>query len=135
MNIFFSFKLASGVRREENVCADTWWYNVCADTWGRATFACRQQQKRGPWNVAGRQQQVTVVASAPKKIGERKVRERTINSLFVRLISHQPAVLFSQNKPATSNQPTVLLSHNKPAPVISHQPNEQAVKLRTINAD
>jgi hypothetical protein len=48
------------------------------------------------------------------------------NSMVVRLISHQPAVLFSQNKPATSNQPTVLLSHNKPAPVISHQPNEQA---------
>jgi hypothetical protein len=32
-------------------------------------------------------------------------------SLFVRLISHQPAVLFSQNKSA---------------PAISHQPNEQA---------
>jgi hypothetical protein len=47
-------------------------------------------------------------------------------SLFVRLISHQPAVLFSQNKPATSNQPTVFFSHNKPAPAISHQPNEQA---------
>jgi hypothetical protein len=41
-------------------------------------------------------------------------------SLFVRLISHQPAVLFSQNKPATSNQPTVLFSHNKPAPAIIH---------------
>jgi hypothetical protein len=25
--------------------------------------------------------------------------------MFVRLISHQPAVLFSQNEPATSNQP------------------------------
>jgi hypothetical protein len=49
-------------------------------------------------------------------------------SLFVRLISHQPAVLFSQNKPATNNQPTVLFSHNKPAPAISHQPNEQAEK-------
>jgi hypothetical protein len=32
-------------------------------------------------------------------------------ALFVRLISHQPAVLFSQNKPA---------------PAISHQTNEQA---------
>jgi hypothetical protein len=49
-----------------------------------------------------------------------------IISLFVWLISHQPAVLFSQNKPATSNQPTVLFSHNKSAPAISHQPNEQA---------
>jgi hypothetical protein len=48
------------------------------------------------------------------------------NSLFAWLISHQPAVLFSQNKPATSNQPAVLFSQNKPAPAISHQPNEQA---------
>jgi hypothetical protein len=45
-------------------------------------------------------------------------------ALFVWLISHQPAVIFSQNKPATSNQPTVLFSHNKSAPAISHQPNE-----------
>jgi hypothetical protein len=50
-------------------------------------------------------------------------------SLFVRLISHQPAVLFSQNKPATSNQPAVLFSHSKSAPAISHQPNEQAAIL------
>jgi hypothetical protein len=48
-------------------------------------------------------------------------------SLFAWLISHQPAVLFSQNKPATNNQPAVLFSQNKPAPAISHQPNEQAV--------
>jgi hypothetical protein len=47
-------------------------------------------------------------------------------SLFAWLISHQPAVLFSQNKPATSNQPAILLSQNKPAPAIGHQPNEQA---------
>jgi hypothetical protein len=52
-----------------------------------------------------------------------------IHSLFVRLISHQPAVLFSQNKPATSNQPTVLFSHNKSAPAINRQPNEQAAFL------
>jgi hypothetical protein len=45
---------------------------------------------------------------------------------FAKLISHQPAVLFSQNKPATSNQPAVFFSQNKPAPAISHQPNEQA---------
>jgi hypothetical protein len=44
--------------------------------------------------------------------------------MFVRLISHQPTVLFSQNKPATSNQPAVLFSQNKSAPAISHQPNE-----------
>jgi hypothetical protein len=49
-----------------------------------------------------------------------------IISLFAWLISHQPAVLFSQNKSATSNQPAVLFSQNKPAPAISHQPTEQA---------
>jgi hypothetical protein len=48
-------------------------------------------------------------------------------ALFVWLISHQPALLFSQNKPATSNQPAVLYFQNKSAPTISHQPNEQAV--------
>jgi hypothetical protein len=49
-----------------------------------------------------------------------------ITSLFARLISHQPAVLFSQNEPATSrNQPAVLFSQNKPAPAISHQPTER----------
>jgi hypothetical protein len=47
------------------------------------------------------------------------------DSTLVRLISHQPAVLFSQNKPATSNQPVaVLFSQNKSPPAISHQPNE-----------
>jgi hypothetical protein len=38
------------------------------------------------------------------------------SSLFAWLISHQPTIFFSQNKPATSNQPTVLFSQNKPAP-------------------
>jgi hypothetical protein len=46
-------------------------------------------------------------------------------ALFAWLISHQPAVLFSQNKPATSNQPAVPFSQNKPAPATSHQPTEQ----------
>jgi hypothetical protein len=46
--------------------------------------------------------------------------------MFAWLISHQPAVPFSHNKPATSNQPAVLFSQNKPAPAISHQPTEQA---------
>jgi hypothetical protein len=45
-----------------------------------------------------------------------------IKALFAWLISHQPAVLFSHNKPATSNQPAVLFSQNKPAPATS-QPN------------
>jgi hypothetical protein len=52
-----------------------------------------------------------------------------IYALFAWLISHQPTVLFSQKKPATSNQSAVLFSQNKPAPAISHQPNEQAVNL------
>jgi hypothetical protein len=51
---------------------------------------------------------------------------KRIFALFAWLISHQPAVLFSHNKPATSNQPAVLFSQNKPAPAISHQPTEQA---------
>jgi hypothetical protein len=46
-------------------------------------------------------------------------------ALFAWLISHQPAVLFSQTKSATSNQPAVLFSQNKSAPVIRHQPTEQ----------
>jgi hypothetical protein len=51
---------------------------------------------------------------------------RTEPSLFAWLISHQPTVLFSHNKSATSNQPAVLFSQNKSASAISHQPNEQA---------
>jgi hypothetical protein len=46
------------------------------------------------------------------------------SSPFVRLINHQPAVIFSQNKPGTSNQPAVLFYQNKSASAISHQPNE-----------
>jgi hypothetical protein len=51
-------------------------------------------------------------------------------ALFVWLISHQLAVLFSQNKPDISNQPTIFFSQNKSAPAISHQPNEQAAWSR-----
>jgi hypothetical protein len=50
-------------------------------------------------------------------------------ALFAWLISHQPAVLFSQNEPATSNQPAVLFSQEKPAPAISHQPTEQVMEI------
>jgi hypothetical protein len=51
-------------------------------------------------------------------------RPSQTNSLFARLISHQPAVLFSQNEPATSNQPqpassTVLSEQTS----TSHQPS------------
>jgi hypothetical protein len=59
--------------------------------------------------------------------GKDKVDSSTPD-LFAWLISHQPAVLFSQNKSATSNQPTVLFSQNKPATAVSHQPNEQAIQ-------
>jgi hypothetical protein len=45
----------------------------------------------------------------------------TASQLFVRLISHQAAVLFSQDKSATSNQLTLLFSHNKSASATSHQ--------------
>jgi hypothetical protein len=61
------------------------------------------------------------------------ISQRT-DALFVWLISHQPAVLFSQNKPATSNQPAVLFSQNKPAPAITHQPTEQAESLGAAEA-
>jgi hypothetical protein len=53
-------------------------------------------------------------------------------ALFAWLISHQPTILFSQNKSVTSNQPAVLFSQNKPTPAISHQPNEQAAHLSLI---
>jgi hypothetical protein len=56
-------------------------------------------------------------------------KKKKSDALFAWLISHQPAVLLSQNKPATSNQPAVLFSQNKPAPAISYQPNEQAVNF------
>jgi hypothetical protein len=42
-------------------------------------------------------------------------------SVFAWLISHQPAVLSSQNKSATTNQPAVLFFQNEPVPTISHQ--------------
>jgi hypothetical protein len=46
----------------------------------------------------------------------KKKKDHKPNSLFTWLIRHQPAVLFSQNKSATSNQPTVLFSQHKSAP-------------------
>jgi hypothetical protein len=47
------------------------------------------------------------------------VLDDTATIPFVWLIGHQPVVLFSQNKPATSNQPAVLFSQNKSAPATS----------------
>jgi hypothetical protein len=55
-----------------------------------------------------------------------------IYALFVWLIRHQSAVLFSHNKPAANNYPTVLFSQNKPAPTTNHQPNEQAANCAHI---
>jgi hypothetical protein len=48
-----------------------------------------------------------------------RTKTQSIFALFVWLISHQPAVLFSQNKSAISNQPAVLFSQNKSAPATS----------------
>jgi hypothetical protein len=56
--------------------------------------------------------------SAPSGTGTENSARRTGSS-------HQPPVLFSQNKPTTINQPAVLFSQNKSAPASSHQPNEQ----------
>jgi hypothetical protein len=44
----------------------------------------------------------------------------SVQHLFLWLISHQPAVLFSQNKLATSNQPTTLVPSEQIS--TSHQP-------------
>jgi hypothetical protein len=50
-------------------------------------------------------------------------------ALFVWLISLQPAVLFSRNKPATSNQPVVLFSQNKSAPVTSTSQTNRPLEI------
>jgi hypothetical protein len=67
-----------------------------------------------------------------EQINTSRPNRLSVYNLFVRLISHQSAVLFSHNKPATSNQPAVLFSQNKSAPTISHQPNEQAASRRCL---
>jgi hypothetical protein len=45
------------------------------------------------------------------------------------------AVPFSQNKPAIRNQPAVLFSQTKPAPTISNQPNKQGVRCELSKVD
>jgi hypothetical protein len=85
-------------------------------------------RRHSPW--AGRHCTVKLWAGLARPINERAAPCQTSELLFLciltpcsfGLISHQPAVLFSQNKSATSNQPTILFSQNKSAPVISHQP-------------
>jgi hypothetical protein len=56
--------------------------------------------------------------------------QASIIALFAWLISHQPTVLFSQNKSATSNQPAVFFSQNKSAPATS---NQRGVSSLSIN--
>jgi hypothetical protein len=71
-------------------------------------------------------------ATEKKRSGQEvKVKQRKESQpMFVRLISHQAAVLFYQNKPATINQPAVLFSQNKSALPISHQPNENSANQK-----
>jgi hypothetical protein len=55
----------------------------------------------------------------------------TACSLGLSAISQQYFSLRTNQPPATSrNQPAVLFSQNKPAPAISHQPTEQAVRWK-----
>jgi hypothetical protein len=58
----------------------------------------------------------------------------SVSTLFVWLISHQPAVLFSQNKPATSNQPQPASSTFLSEQIsTSHQPKEQETPIAVDN--
>jgi hypothetical protein len=56
-----------------------------------------------------------------------EVKHHDIHALFVWIISHQPALRFSQNKPAISKQYFSLRTNQHQSSLISHQPNEQAV--------
>jgi tagatose-1,6-bisphosphate aldolase len=58
-----------------------------------------------------------------------------MSSMFVRLISHQLAVLFSQSKPAPSNQSALLFSQNKSAPRMSHERNRRGSCLEQTKHD
>jgi hypothetical protein len=69
-------------------------------------------------------------------IKKKKLRGKLVNiemyysssacSLGLSATSQQYFSLRTNQPPATSNQPAVLFSQNKPAPAISHQPTEQA---------
>jgi hypothetical protein len=59
------------------------------------------------------------------------VRQRVMQTpVSAWLISHQPAILFSPNKPVISNQPAVLFSQNKSVSAIS-QPNRLKARQGT----
>jgi hypothetical protein len=66
----------------------------------------------------------TTSRTTPNASSSRTKRCRQVaNALFVCLISHQPTILFSQNKPAITNQPAILFSQNKSEQTsTSHQP-------------
>jgi hypothetical protein len=60
-----------------------------------------------------------------------KIRYFTACSLGLSATSQQYFSLRTNQPPATSrNQPAVLFSQNKPAPAISHQPTEQSLRLQ-----
>jgi hypothetical protein len=59
---------------------------------------------------------------------DKHARKQTC-SLFVRLISHKPAVLFSQNKSATGNQSAVPFLSEQVSTSHHHQPNGRAAVL------
>jgi hypothetical protein len=52
-------------------------------------------------------------------------KSRDLVALFVWLISHRSALLFSRNKSTSSNQPAVLFSQNKSAPTRTNQHQHQ----------
>jgi hypothetical protein len=89
-----------------------------------------QEPRQQPLGAPCRKVELFAAAQSETDVSDRSLQL----ALFAWLISHQPIVLFSHIKPATSNQSAVLFSHNKPAPAISHQPTEQA-EYRTIKRD
>jgi hypothetical protein len=86
--------------------------------------ACVQNQMYGnKKNQKYSQQAYGITVTPSNEIARSVAPSNEIIALFARLITHQPAVLFSQNEPATSNQPqpasSTLLSEQTST---SHQP-------------
>jgi hypothetical protein len=68
------------------------------------------------------------------ELGYKGSQNLTACSLGLSATSQQYFSLRTNQPPATSrNQPAVLFSQNKPAPAISHQPTEQALKCIPLN--
>jgi hypothetical protein len=78
--------------------------------------SCKKSQRRQK-NISIRREYIVRVLK--KVLYIVKLHLEVLVALFVWLISHQLAVLFSQNKPVTSNQPSVLFpgknQHQPPA--------------------